>query len=85
MISAIAQTDDGMRIILLGVTRENIHHLMNGQPIRVTAESHPGFPTDLKIMVVFGETEGVLTLMLQDVIDSTTKIIAVPRETPPAA
>jgi hypothetical protein len=81
MITGVSM-HDGKRIVLLGVTRENIDRLVAGKPIRVTAETHPGFPTDLVISIAFGEDERVLTEQLQraGVIGKHTKVIGVPRE-----
>ena len=44
MITAIALSDKG-KVIILGITRENVVRLVNGEPIHVDAEMHPGFPT----------------------------------------
>lgn len=61
MITAIAKGANGTRIIVLGITRENVKRLTAGHPIRVSAEHHPGFPEDTVIAVVFGETEADLS------------------------
>jgi hypothetical protein len=82
MITAIATGDDGKRVMLLGVTRENVTRLMKDQPIRVSAETHPGFPTDTTIVIVFGETEGAITERIKSLISDDTKVIAVPRNHP---
>jgi hypothetical protein len=77
MITAVAKADDGTRIILLGVSRGNITRLTAGQPIRVSAASHPGFPDDVTVMIVFGETESWLVDQMKAVISDDTKIIGV--------
>ncbi len=79
MITARATGDDGTEILLLGVTRENIRRLTAGQPIRVSAETHPGFPDNLRVFIVFGETEHALAETLKPFIGEETKVIAVPR------
>lgn len=79
MITAVANADDGRTIILLGISRENINRLTAGSPIRVSAETHPGFPADLTFLVVFGETERSLTEDLKSLISDKTQIVGVPR------
>jgi hypothetical protein len=81
MITAVATTKEGQRIIMLGVTPENIKRLTAGQPIRVSAEHHPGFPTDIVIAIVFGESERWLVDKMQGVIGPDTKVVGVPRKT----
>lgn len=80
MITAIAKGPDGKRIIVLGITRENVTRLIEGKPIRVTAETHPGFATDLVIGILFGEDEHALTETLKPFLGDETKIVAVPRD-----
>jgi len=82
MISAIATGDDGTRILMLGVTRENITRLTAGKPIRVSAMTHPGFPTDLVIAIAFGETDADLYALLKDAISKDTRITVVPETKP---
>lgn len=79
MITAIAHGADGKRIIVLGLSRENVNRLTDGRPIYVTAEHHPGFPEDISVAVVFGETEAAITVQLQPLISEKTKIVGVPR------
>jgi hypothetical protein len=83
MITARATGDDGTEVILLGVTHENLRRLMNGQPIRVSAETHPGFPPHLKILIIAGPNERALTKTLEPLISEATKVVTVPREKPP--
>lgn len=82
MITATATGPDGKRILMLGITRENIKRLIAGQPIRVGAESHPGFPEDVMVAIFFGETERDITEALKGLIGPDTKVVAVPREKP---
>ena len=79
MITAVA-TGNGKRIIVLGVTRENLTRLTAGQPIRVSAEHHPGFPQDVVIAVVFGETEADIARELKPLIGAETRVVTVPRD-----
>jgi hypothetical protein len=81
MMTAVAHAPDGARIVLLGLTRENVRRLTAGQPIRVKAESHPGFPVDLVIAIVFAETDRELGEAIRGVTDETTRIVTVPRDT----
>jgi hypothetical protein len=81
MITATATGAHGERILVLGVTKENLERLTQGQFIRVSAETHPGFPQGLKVLVVFGETERDLVQTLQPLMsDEETKIVVVPLE-----
>jgi hypothetical protein len=80
MITAIANAADGKRIILLGISRENVTRLTAGRPIHVSAETHPGFPADLVITIAFGETERHLVDQMKSVITEDTKIVGVPRK-----
>jgi hypothetical protein len=82
MITANATGPDGRRLILLGITRENVDRLIAQQPIHVAADTHPGFPADLSIVIVFGETERVLVEHLKPMIGDETKVIAVPHKHP---
>jgi len=81
MITAHAKASDGTRIIVLGVTRENIARLTAGSPIYVNAEKHAGFPADLKIAIFFGETEAALMRELKPMVGDQTKVIVVPKDT----
>lgn len=68
------------KLIILGVARENIDALTAGRPIRVSAESHPSFPPDLTIAIVFGETLRDVIDQLTPFTDGNTKVVTVPRE-----
>ena len=78
MITAIANATDGTRIVLLGVSRGNIDRLTDGKPIRATAATHPGFPKDLVVGIMFGETDAAITEMLKNYIGDQTKVHVVP-------
>lgn len=81
MITAVANAKDGKRIVVLGVTSENVTRLTKGQAIRVAAETHPGFPADIVIMITYGQDEKTITELLRPLIGEETKIIGVPRAT----
>lgn len=66
-------------VMTLGFTRENIERLAEGQGIRVDSETHPGFPVNLRILVVFGETHEELTALIQPYTTAQTKVVVVPR------
>ena len=78
MIVASISADDESRTLVLGLTRRNIERLIAGQPMRIDAEHHPGFPEDLRICIVFGETERAITELLKPMLGEETKFIAVP-------
>jgi hypothetical protein len=79
MITAITTGADGRRYIILGVTRENIKRLTEGQPVFVRAESHTGFPADVAVAIFFGETERALTEAMQPFLSDETHVVVVPR------
>jgi hypothetical protein len=80
MITATATGPEGTQIIVLGVTRGNLDRLVKGEPIRVTGETHAGFPADLMILIYFGETERTLVDQIKPLIGDATRVVAVPRE-----
>jgi hypothetical protein len=82
MVIATATGANGEQITVLGLTRTNLDRLVDGQPIRVTAETHPGFPEGRVIYICFGETERVIATQLRELIGEKTKVIAVPHEHP---
>ena len=84
-MTARATGADGTEIILLGLTRENLARLAEGQPIRVSAEQHAGFPPNLVITILFGETERAIIEQLRPLIGDGTKVVAVPRDPGPVS
>lgn len=83
MITARATGQNGEEIILLGVSRANVDKLVAGYPIHVTAETHPGFPEKLVIVLAFGETERAIADQMRPLLDpDKTKIVAVPKSHP---
>jgi hypothetical protein len=83
MITLRGTGDDGTEILALGVTRQNLRKLAEGEPIRVSAETHPGMPEKYRVLIFFGENERAITedLKKHGLISDATKVIAVPRET----
>ena len=79
MITAVTENPSGRRFIILGLTRENVKRLTEGQPILVRAESHAGFPSELVVSIFFGETERQLTDQIQPFVSEATKVVTVPR------
>jgi hypothetical protein len=80
VITARATGEDGTQLIVLGVARENIERLVQGQPIRVDAAHHPGFPEKLRVVIFFGETRDDLAKALEPFIGADTKVIPVAPE-----
>lgn len=78
MIVTVTQTPE-KRIVLLGITDENILRMKRGQPVYVRAESHSGFPEDLSIAIIYGATEDEITKQLEDFIGPKTQMINIPR------
>lgn len=79
MISAFGKTRDGRQLVVLGITRENVSRLTNGRPVYLDAASHPGFPIDLAIAVLYAETEAELAEQLEPLIGDETKMVSVAR------
>jgi hypothetical protein len=78
MMIAVSQGDNGRRVILMGVVRGNIDRLTAGQPIRASAESHPGFPPDVTVGIVFAETEEDLSALIQPFVTGETQLATPP-------
>lgn len=53
MIRLTGESADGRKFVLLGIDKENVRRLTNGQPIRCSAES-VGIERD--VIVVYGES-----------------------------
>lgn len=56
MIAATA-TADNQRVIVLGITPDNIDQLRAGHPIRVATDTHAGFPADLVVLITWGASD----------------------------
>lgn len=67
------------RIVLLGLTDENLRRLKAGEPIRVSAETHPHFPPELVICILAGEDAAAIQTQLAPLIGPHTKLTEVPR------
>lgn len=83
MITLRSTGEDGRETIALGVTRQNVRRLVEGEPIRISAETHPGMSEKIRVLIFFGENERAITedLKKHGLISEDTKLIAVPRET----
>jgi len=75
MITCSATGENGQRIIVLGLTAENVDLLVDGNAIHVSAETHPGFPTDINILIMVKETEQELLEVLKPYMGPDTKIV----------
>ena len=64
MITAIAHGADDTTVVVLGLTAENLRRLAAGEPIHVSAETHPHFPAGLSIAILVGEDEAALMQQL---------------------
>jgi len=78
MMIAVARGDDGRRVILLGLVRGNIDRMTAGKPIRASAESHPGFPDDITVGIIFAETEAELAELIKPFVAETPTLRAAP-------
>jgi hypothetical protein len=69
-------------MLILGLTRVNVTRLINGEPIRITPETHGrGIPEGWTIVIVFGETEVSIAAEFErsGLIGPDTKITKDPR------
>lgn len=58
IIARASRTGSEGEILFLGLSRENLRRLQEGQPIRIRRVSHgEGVPEGWEIVILFGETE----------------------------
>jgi hypothetical protein len=82
MIIARSKKPDGGELLLLGLSRENVQRLTDGQPIRLTRKTHgDGIPDKWTIGIMFGETERDMAELLRQegLITPETKTYVDPR------
>ena len=80
MIKFVFEGKDGKNYLGLGISRENVNRLIEGQPIRVKlAEMREGLTIDGNIMIYFGETERELQDAVAEFIGPETKVNIDPR------
>jgi hypothetical protein len=75
-------TADKDELLLLGLSRENVRRLTDGQPMHLKRETHgDGIPEGWEIVIVFGETEQALVAEFRraEMISPETKIHKDPR------
>ncbi len=73
MITALARGENNKKVLILGITRENVERLMDDQPIHVSSTTHRGFPVDVNIIIYFKETEDELVDAIKLLITPLTK------------
>lgn len=82
MIIAEAKSDEGSKILLLGITAENVIRLVGGKPMYITRKTHgKGVPEGLSIAILYGDTEQQIFKMLQDAgaVLPETKVVVEPK------
>lgn len=67
-------TTGPVRTFILGVTEENLQRLKAGDPIRIDAAHHQGFPDDVCFLILYGKDEETLLQQLAPGMDDATKI-----------
>lgn len=83
MVGAACTEDNKQHLLLLGLSRQNVARIMDGEPIWVSSKSHPnsGVPENLTLVICFGETE--LSLFEQakrvGLVDSSTQVYVDPK------
>jgi len=78
VITVVMSNDQGDRMILVGLTRTSIERLLNGCPLRLSAETQSGFPTDTTIYVVYSDTDRALIEDIRSVLPDDFKIVTMP-------
>lgn len=81
MIIARATSGSG-EFLIIGLSRDNINRLVDGNPIQTTPKAHgDGIPEGWSILLMFGETEADIHRELAGagMIDDNTKVIVDPR------
>lgn len=79
MIKAGAISGDGTPLLILGLSRKNCELLLEGNPIPVECEPIVGMK--LRVLIIAGETEGVMEAQLRRFTDASTRVVG----TPPSA
>lgn len=82
IIARASRTGSEGEILLLGLSRENVRRLQEGQPIHIRRVSHgEGVPEGWEIVILFGETERAIKSDLEKhgLISPETKIHVDPR------
>jgi hypothetical protein len=73
MFIAGAMLHDDEQLLILGLSRENIRRLQEGQPIDLSQKTHGvAMPRGLKICIFAGETEESMRQQMADLIGPTT-------------
>lgn len=75
MFTAGAHLDGDDYLLVLGLSRQNIERLQQGQPIDISRESHGMVvPPHLRIMIFTGETEAEMAKQMAPLIGPDTVI-----------
>lgn len=48
------------KLLILGIEPENITRMKAGRPIRITKNTHPGYPLDTDIVICVGEPDDLV-------------------------
>jgi hypothetical protein len=75
-------TDKDSELLILGLSRENVTRLLDGQPIRIRRKTHgDGVPEGWEIIILWGETESTMhaAFVKHGLIGPETKIHRDPR------
>jgi hypothetical protein len=82
MIIARGSSGSHDEVLILGLSRENIRRLQEGEPIRIRRATHgDGIPARWQIVIIFGETEQSMRREFEEhgMIGPETKIHINPR------
>jgi hypothetical protein len=76
MVIANGNSADGRKLLLLGLSAENVKRLLLNQPITLNSTTHQGTPEGWTIVIMFGNTELEIHALLKakGVIDAQTEI-----------
>lgn len=80
MVKAVARTNDGKLILILGVSEGNVERMKAGEPIYFDMDQL-GFPKEniKHVTMFYGKDEGELTRAIKDLIGPETKVNVIPR------
>lgn len=86
MIVALADTKDGKKALLIGLSGMNLAKLSAGKPIVIASLKHEGcLPPGWEVVIFYGETEETIERDMRKagVIDSETEMKHIPRTPAP--
>ena len=76
MIKFGAETQDGKKLVGLGLTADSLRYLQEGRPIRISADSMKDVVgIEVEVLIFYGETNEVLQKDLQRFMGPETEVV----------